>query len=854
MIQLPSLPIDEVLADVLAALDRGRAVVVEAPPGAGKTMRVPPAMLDASWLGDRIVLLLQPRRVAARAVARQLARLDGSRLGDRIGLVTRDERKVSASTRLLVATEGVLLRRLQKDPSIGDVGAVVFDEFHERSSDADLGLAMTLEVAQALRDDLRIVVMSATLPGDRVVALLGRSLDPADVGHVVAEGRMFPVEVSHHPTAPAGRRRDVVDHAAVAAAIEDAAERVDGSVLVFLPGMRDIDRVSRALAGRALPPDVDVVRLHGSLPSKEQDRVLSEPPPGRRRVVLSTAIAETSLTVPSIRAVVDAGWSRVPRFDPGTGLTRLATVRASRAEIEQRSGRAGRVASGIAIRVWPTSANGALEEQPKPEVLQSDLAGVVLAAAAWGVDTVEDLVLLDPLPEPAVIAAVEMLVGAGALAPEPAGNGALAVRLTDTGRRLAAIPAHPRLAHVLLVGAARGHGALAATLAALVNERDVLSGPARRSSDLVARVRAVAHGAGAHDRDGARRVRRERDRLLRHVSTKQHGQVPDGDALAAEVAVLCALGWPDRVGIRRGRHATVLLASGRGAMLDDGDPLVTSELVVALDVGGGGRDARIRLATPIDRDVLLDVLRDRVVTVDHVAHDPSTDRLLAERRRMLGSIILQRAPLADPPRAAVHAALLDAIRSRGLVRLPWTPKSTQLRGRLALLHRVLGEPWPDTSDEALLDRLEDWIQPFLLDARRPSDLARIDLHTALLSLVGGAEQRAIGRLAPTRLALPSGRQVAVDYPLDGIPVLAGKLQEFFGATDGPAVVDGRVPVVLHLLSPAQRPLAVTGDLAAFWAGAYAAVRSENRGRYRKHPWPEDPLTAPPSRHVTHRRR
>ncbi|MTV24233.1 ATP-dependent helicase HrpB [Nitriliruptoraceae bacterium ZYF776] len=844
------LPIEAVLRPLRAALTGRGLAVLEAPPGAGKTTRVPLDLLAHEVFAGRL-LLLEPRRVAARAAARRLAEQLGEPVGRTVGVTTRDDRRTSAATRIEVVTDGILLRRLQRDPSLPGVGLVVFDEFHERRLETDLGLAFALEVRGALRDDLQLLVTSATLDGDAVARLLARGDDGgAPVPVVRAEGRVHPVEVTHLDGPGPG---DGVVHATVEAVGRALADG-EGDVLVFLPGVREIGEVVRRVADRH--PDVAVLPLHGGLPADEQDRALA-PVPGRRRVVVSTDLAETSLTVPGVRTVVDAGLAREPRFDPATGMSGLVTVPASRGSAEQRAGRAGRLGPGRALRLWPAAQHPRREALPRPAIATDDLTGAALEVAVWGAD-VADLALLDA-PDPAAWdRAMTTLHELGAV--DTAG------RPTAHGRQLASLPLHPRLAHLVRRGHDDGHGALACDLAAVLGDRDPLRGPGV-GVDLVARVTVLRGGPAPRGASPRRRAleaaRREAGRLRRLVDAgTDHGPV------APEVVGrLVALGWPDRIAAaRRDRRGAFVLANGRGATVRANDELAGERYLVVADVdrggaggergrGGVGRDAaeaRIHLAAAVDRDDLEVVLADRIEVDDHVAWRDGDVR--AERRHRIGAVTLRRAPLATPSADALLDALLDGLAREGLELLGWRREDRQLQARLTLLHRTLGAPWPAVDDDALLADLAARVGPFLLRARRRADLARVRVADLLLAAAPPTAAADLDRLAPTHLGVPSGSRKRLDYDAGGgRPVLAVKLQELFGATRTPSVVDGRVPVVVHLLSPAGRPVQITDDLPSFWANGYAAVRAELRGRYPKHPWPQDPTTATPTARTTRRR-
>ncbi|MEX2504165.1 MAG: ATP-dependent helicase HrpB [Egicoccus sp.] len=830
------LPVDAVLDDVVAGLHAGGRVVLEAPPGAGKTTRVPLALL-ADGLDGRLVLL-EPRRVAARAAAQRLAGSLGESVGATVGLTTRDERRTSRATKIEVVTEGVLLRRLQRDPVLEGTGTLFFDEFHERNLESDLALAFALETRATVRDDLRVLVASATLDGARVAALLETSDGPATVVH--AAGRSHPVAVEHRER-PA--ERDLAD--TVVATVLDVMTDHDGDVLVFLPGTREIRRAERMLRDRA-PGTVEVRPLHGSLPPAEQDRALAPPSAGHRKVVLATDLAESSLTIDGVRVVVDAGLAREPRFDARTGMTGLVTVPASRAAAEQRAGRAGRTAPGHAVRLWPAAEHPVRDAFPRPAIRTDDLTGAALEVAAWGTP-VADLALLDR-PDPAGWRrARTTLAELGALSDDG--------RITDHGRALARLPVHPRLGHLLVRGHAAGLGEVAVQVAAVLADRDPIRVDYAASiADLTVRLallRGEALPRGANARAGAReRLRGEVARLRRACRDlpppATAAPVADDEAVGA----LVALGWPDRVARARGGRGQFLLANGRGAQLSERDLLAGEDLLAVAAVDRGEREARIHLAAPLDLEVVRRMLGDEVTSVDEVAWRDGD--VVAESRRQLGAIVLERRSLRDPPADLLLAAVLDGIREHGLELLPWTPATRQLQARAQLLHRHLGGLWPDVSDQALLDDLDTAIAPFLLRVRRRADLRRVAPADVLRARLPPGHERDLDRLAPATVQVPSGSHVRVDY--DGErPVLAVRLQELFGATTTPAVLDGRLPLLLHLLSPARRPVQITDDLAGFWDRAYAEVRAELRGRYPKHAWPQDPRRAQPLRGTKRRR-
>jgi len=813
------LPIVDALDGLRAALvDPGRAVL-HAPPGAGKTTVVPLVLLRQPWCTGT-VLVLEPRRIAVRGAVRRLAQLLGEQPGQTVGWRMRHDTKVSERTRIEVVTEGVLTRRLQRDPELAGVSVVVFDELHERSLDADVGLALTLEVVDALRPDLRVVAMSATLDVEPVAALLGAPV-------VRSAGRAFPVEVVHVDPGPGPDRRRVAE-AAVPGAVRRALAAHEGDVLVFLPGAAEIHRAQRALGD--LGAGVAVRPLLGSLSSAEQDAAIAPAPAGTRKVVLATSVAETSLTIEGVTVVVDSGLRRVPRLDPGTGMTRLVTLPVTLAEAEQRAGRAGRLGPGTAYRLWHRAEDAGRRRHPEPEIEVADLTSLALDLAAWGAAP-GDLAWLTPPPEGHLAAARDVLRRLGAV---DAGG-----TITPHGRQLVALPIHPRLAHLLVRGAELGHGALAADLAAALHE----DGLGRRDrTDVAERLRALRG-----DDPVARRARTDAKRWRAQVGAG--GGARDEGA----VGLLCALAFPDRIGRRRpGGRGDVLLADGRGASFAPSDPMASAEWVVVVAHDGDPARAKVREAAAIDEHTARRVTGDDVELRTVVGWDRQARDVVARQEERVGAIVLVERPLDDVPTEALHGALLDGLRAEGVGLLGWDDDARRLQARLGFLHRLDPDRWPDVSDGALLADAEQRVLPLLGGVRRARDLRRVDVREVLLAGLGWKERHAVDDLAPERLEVPSGGRHRVDYASDP-PVLAVKLQELFGSTETPTVGGGRVPVVLHLLSPAGRPLQVTQDLASFWSGAYAQVRADMRGRYPKHPWPEDPTTATPTARTKRRR-
>ncbi|WP_043337988.1 ATP-dependent helicase HrpB [Belnapia moabensis] len=817
------LPVAEALPALTTALRAGPNAVLIAPPGAGKTTLVPLVLHDEPWAAGGKLLVLEPRRVAARAAARRMAELLGeSAPGGTVGLSTRLDRAVSGATRVEVVTEGLLVRRLQSDPGLEGVAGVLFDEAHERNLDTDLALALCLDLQRGLRPELRLLAMSATLDGAGFAGLMGAGPgvpERRDAPTIESLGRAWPVTVEHRP-------RDLADPRdlpeAVAGAIRTALREHEGDVLAFLPGWGEIRRTAERLSGIA----ADVLPLHGELPPAEQDWALTPGP--RRKVVLATSIAETSLTVPGVRIVVDGGFRRSPRLDPATGLARLVTVRISKAAAEQRAGRAGRTAPGVAIRLWSEALHRGLASQDRPAILEEELSGLALDLAAWGAAPA-DLAWLDPPPTGALAAARALLRDLDALDAEG--------RITAMGRRMARLGTHPRLARMLGAAEGEGEGALAADLAALLEERDPIRGR-EAPSDITLRL-DLLHG-GDHpnaDRPTVQRIRRaaalHRRRLGLHGSA-----LPEGDPGA-----LLAAGFPDRIAAMRGVMAGAFrLASGQGARLASTDPLAKSPLLAVADLELQGTEARIRMAARLDRAVLEARFPDRFRREEGAAFDARAGAVLARRRLRFGPLVLEEQPLPNPDPGLVAAALAEAVAERGLRDLPWTPAARQLQARLRWMRQVEGEGWPDLADASLIATVQDWLAPHLHGRSRLAELAALNLPDMLLANLPWERRQRLGAALPARLALPAGRSAAIDYTGE-TPTLEARPQHLYGLTRLPPLAGGRVPLQVALLSPAGRPVAVTGDLAGFWRGGWLEVRKEMRGRYPKHNWPEDPASA-----------
>ena len=839
----PTLPIEPALPAIRAALQECTALVLQAPPGAGKTTRTPLALLDEPWLAGQTILVLEPRRLAARTAAMRMAGLLGEPVGQTVGYRVRFDHQISRQTRIEVVTEGILTRRLQHDPALEGVGLVLFDEFHERSLHADLALALCLDSQNNLRTDLRLLVMSATLDGAAVARLLG------DAPIVSSEGRAWPVACHYLPC-------DVhrLDLTVVVQAIMSALARHDGDVLVFLPGGGEIRQTLRRLEIAAASSELALVALYGDLPGEAQQRAIQPDRSGRRKVVLATAIAETSLTIEGVTVVVDAGWSRAPRFDPRSGLTRLETVRVSADAAEQRAGRAGRLGPGTCYRLWSEAAHSRLRPRRVPEILEVDLAALALELANWGVNEPATLAWLDPPPPGALAQARTLLTDLEALD----GQG----RITPVGRTLAELPTHPRLAHLLRRGVELGQGSLAADIAALLEERDLLRGDHPSGSDLTARLAALS-AFRCEGRSGAQRwaadpavcarieqiARRWRE-LLKIAAAPEPSPDP------TMVGLLLALAYPDRIARRReGSADRYQLANGRGVRLAVGDPLSGDDWLVAAQLDAGLSEGRIWLAAPVALADLENHLAARISAVGEVAWDERQAAVIARRERRLGTLVLSSETLPDADPALLRQAMRVGVRQMGLDRLPWTRELRDWQARvLALRYWFPDEGWPEVADDWLTEHLAEWLEPWLDGITRREHLPRLDLAAALQSVLDGRLRPRLNELAPTHLTVPSGSRIRLQYLPGEAPVLAVKLQEVFGLADTPRIAGGRVAVILHLLSPAQRPIQVTQDLRGFWERTYAEVKKELKGRYPKHPWPDDPWNATPTRRTQAARR
>ncbi|MBL8565110.1 MAG: ATP-dependent helicase HrpB [Hyphomicrobiaceae bacterium] len=819
------LPIDSVLPDLQRALEQSTSAVLVAPPGAGKTTRVPLALLDAPWRQGGKILVLEPRRLAARNAAERMATTLGEAVGGRIGIRARLASKVGPATRVEVVTEGVFTRMILDDPELKGVGAVLFDEFHERSLDADLGLALARDAQDALRPDLRILVMSATLEAVRVATLLGGA--PL----IESEGRAYPVETRYLGRDPARRLEDQV-----ADAIERALRAEKGSLLAFLPGQGEIRRVVERLEERSLGGDVLLAPLYGAMDAAAQDAAIEPAPAGTRKVVLATSIAETSLTIEGVRVVVDAGLARVPRYEPGIGMSRLETVKASRASVDQRRGRAGRTEPGVCYRLWDEPQTQSLPAFADPEIRAADLTGLVLDCAEWGATDPATLAFLDAPPKAALSAARDELAALGAI---DSGG-----RITEQGRRLRQLPLPPRIARMLLAAeriGGRDAVRLAAEIAALLVERG-----------LGGNDRDLAHRLDAFRRDRSRRgsdMRRMAEGWARQAMPTRAQTLPDAsgaDRPAAGLAELLAAAYPDRIAKARGAPGQFLLANGRAASVEAVDALARAPFLVVAEMQGKAAEARILLAARASEEEIAAIAGGRIRTLDEIAYDEQAGAVRARRLRRLGAITLAAEPRAVEAGSDVACALAEGAARAGVGTLPWSRAQAQLRDRIAFLRAAEGGAWPDLSDAALALSPAIWLAPFLVGKTKAAEINAGDLGNALEALIPYDLKRRLEAAAPTHFEAPTGNRHAIDYDGAGAPRLAIRVQELFGLKEHPAIAGGRLPLTLELLSPAHRPIQVTRDLPGFWKGSWADVKSQMRGRYPRHPWPDDPASAAPT--------
>ena len=831
---LPDLPIQQALPALRDALLGRSSVLLEAPPGAGKSTLVPLFLLDSPWLEEPKILMLEPRRIAARAVAMRMATLLGEPVGRTVGFRTRLETRVGGATRIEVVTEGILTRMLQGDPALSGVGCVIFDEFHERSLNADLGLALCIESQQNLREDLRILVMSATLD----LAPLSRMLGNAPI--VSTQGRSFEVATHYVP-----RRPDLHLELQAAQVIRSALREHDGDVLCFLPGAAEIRRVQSALEESGLERNVEVTPLYGELEGAAQDAALAAPAPGRRKIVLATSIAETSLTIEGVRVVVDSGLRRYAQFDPATGMSRLVTGKVSQAAADQRRGRAGRVSAGDCYRLWSEGAHASLEQQTPPEILHADLAPLALELACWGTQNAAAMSWLDPPPAAPLAQARDLLHRLEAID--------AASRVTLHGRDLEKLGMHPRLAHMLIKARTLSAAGLACDLAAILSERDFLkAGAGARDADLRLRV-AVLRGDSRELPAGATVDARAKAQAQRTAGRWQRDFVRntrDAADFHEVTGILLAWAYPDRIARARGDGARYLLANGRGARFGEPQALAKSEFIVAAELDGAEREARIFLAAPIALEHLEEHFSALILETAEIRWDERDQAIRARRERRLGALLLESTELREPDPAVINEAALTGLKLLGVASLPWTKELRQWRARVMLLRQFnvpSAVPWPDLSDEALTRTLEEWAPPWIAGFTRREHFARMDLGQVLRSFVSHPQGNILSKEAPTHFTVPSGSHIPIDY-LDGdIPSVSVRLQELFGLRETPAVAGGRLPLLLKLLSPAGRPVQITRDLVSFWNRGYHEVKKDLKGRYPKHYWPEDPYTAQATR-------
>lgn len=820
-----SFPIDPTLPQLLKTLSSSFNVVLCAPPGAGKTTRVPIALLEPEWMRGKRVLMLEPRRLAARRAAEFMATTLGQKVGGSIGYRTRGDSRISSTTRIEVVTEGVLTRMLHDQPDLPNVGIVIFDEFHERSINADLGLALTLDIQQNLREDLRVLVMSATLDGVAVAELLGNA--PI----IESPGQSLAVESRYlsHPD-------NGLVESKVAEAILRALPDEAGDLLVFLPGQREIRRVETLLQGRSLPPEVIVHALYGEANNEQQQSALTPAPHGKRKVILSTSIAETSLTIDGVRIVVDSGFSRSARFDPRRGMTGLVTGPVSQATADQRRGRAGRQQPGVCYRLWTESQHATLPHYPTPEILVADLAPLALDLALWGTNDASPLRFLDPPPAAHLAQARTLLQSLGALDEQQ--------KITQHGKELSALPVHPRLAHMIIRGHQLEIGALACDVAAILEERDLFRGQPGMDIDLASRWHALQSTTTTVDRTTQKRIVAESRRLMDIVGIKE-----DKSASEDRLGVLLSLAYPERVARRRGAEGRrYQMSGGTGAVLPEWSKLAREEFLAIAEVDGAGTEARVFLAAPLECADIIEVFADRVVTKDEVFWNEEQEMVVARKVQRFDALIIAEQK-TKVEAEHLQKAMLDGVHEMGLLSLPWDRESESLcsRSEWVRLRNLVTDDWPVLDDVTLLGTLEQWLGPFLNGMTKRADLKALDVALILKSQFSHVQLRELERLAPVTLEVPTGSHITLDYSAGDQPVLAVRLQEMFGLMDTPTVGGGKVKALIHLLSPAGRPLAVTQDLSSFWKNSYPEVRKQVRGSYPKHYWPDDPLIATPTR-------
>ena len=835
---MTKLPIDDILPELCASLEHTPNAVIQAAPGAGKTTRIPLRLLDTSWRAGGRIIILEPRRLATRAAARRMAQTLGEPVGKTVGYRIQLDNKTGPDTLIEVVTEGILTRRLQSDPSLEGVAAVIFDEFHERNLQADLGLALCLDCQAGLREDLRILVMSATLDVGPIAELLG------DAPVIASAGRAFPVETRYLGKPPVDRFRDTLCPA-VSSAVQQALSEEAGSILVFLPGEGEIRRVEKLLNGSSLPGDVDVLPLYGTLPQGQQDQAVSPPPSGRRKIVLATAIAETSLTIEGIRVVVDSGQSRIPRFDPQSGMTRLFTEPVSLAGATQRQGRAGRLEPGICYRLWDKAGEGAFRQFSQPEIVDADLAPLALDLVNWGIHDPASLNWLTPPPKALLDQGRDLLSLLQAIDDQG--------RITAHGREMARLPMHPRLAHMVIKGARSGWAERACNVAALLTDRDIAQRDGRNpiAVDLTLRVSAVAgeQTSLTINRYALGRTRALAKQWLRRASKNTSQDHAQDLSPEEQIGALVALAYPDRIAERRpGGDARYRLSNGKGALLSAEDGLRDAPYLAIAVVDGGARDARIRIAAPISAATIEHLFETEISEGETAVWDSQSRSVIARRQKRLNAVVLSDTPARDIPDDQIANALVEGIRDMGLDCLPWGREAAEWRQRAGCFHQAAGQG-ADVSDSALLETLEDWLLPYLAGMRRLDHLKSLDMLAILKTRLDWSELQTLEKQVPSHCTVPSGSSIRIDYADPMAPVLPVKLQEMFGATETPSIIDGAIALSIHLLSPAGRPLQITRDLPAFWKNTYPQVKAEMKGRYPKHPWPDDPLAAVPTRHT-----
>jgi ATP-dependent helicase HrpB len=842
---MTKLPIDDILPELCASLERAPNAVVQAAPGAGKTTRIPLRLLDAPWREGGKIIMLEPRRLAARAAARRMAQTLGEPVGKTVGYRIQLDNKAGPDTIIEVVTEGILTRRLQRDPSLEGVAVVIFDEFHERNLQADLGLALCLDCQAGLRENLRILVMSATLDVAPIAELLG------DAPVIASAGRAFPVETRYLGKPPVDQFNRFRDNLcpSVSSAVKQVLRDESGSILVFLPGEGEIRRVERLLNDSSLPDDVDVSPLYGALPQNQQDRAISPSPAGRRKIVLATAIAETSLTIEGIRVVVDGGQSRNPRFDPQSGMTRLFTEPVSLAGATQRQGRAGRLEPGVCYRLWDKAGEGAFRQFSQPEILNADLAPLALDLANWGIHDPDALNWLTPPPKAPLDQGQDLLKLLQAT--DDQGG------ITAHGREMAKLPMHPRLAHMVIKGAQSGWADCACSVAALLTDRDIAQREGRNpvAVDLTLRVNALkgAQTSLSINRNALRRTKALTTQWLRRAPKKKDRLGPGLDLSPDEqIGALVALAYPDRIAERRpGGDSRYRLSNGKGAVLPAEDGLRDAPYLAIAVVNGLGRDARIRIAAPVSATTIESLFETEIQEGETATWDSRSRSVIARRQRRLNALVLDDAPAKNIPDDQIADALIDGIRDIGLDCLPWSQDATGWRRRALSFYQSTGNG-PDLSDGALLETLDEWLLPYLAGMSRLQHLRSLDMLVILKAQLDWSALQTMDKQAPSHFTVPSGSSIRIDYTDPTAPVLPVKLQEMFGATETPRIMDGAMALSIHLLSPAGRTLQITQDLPAFWRNAYPQVKAEMKGRYPKHPWPDNPLTAAPTRHTKNR--